>query len=68
MAKEYIFDGTHLNVYLPTGFVSSDLTTGGITKVAINPATAYYLIFAVQNSTATPDDLGHRRVIVQIYA
>jgi len=34
---------------------------------AFNPATAYYLIFAVQNSSTTPDNLGWKRTIVQIY-
>jgi len=65
--RNIFFDGTNLNVYLTTGFVSSDLTTGGIALIPFNSATAYYLIFAVQNSTTTPDNLGHKRVIVQIY-
>ena len=65
--RNIFFDGTNLNVYLTTGFISSDLTTGGIALIPFNAATAYYLIFAVQNSTTTPDNLGHKRVIVQIY-
>lgn len=65
--RNIFFDGTNLNVYLTTGFISSDLTVGGIALIPFNPATAYYLIFAVQNSTTTPDNLGWKRVIVQIY-
>lgn len=65
--RNLFFDGTNLNVYLTTGFVSNDLTTGGIALISFNPAIDYYLIFAVQNSTTTPDNLGHKRVIVQIY-
>ena len=65
--RNMFFDGTHLNVYLTTGFISSDLTVGGIAKIAFNTANDYFLIFAVQNSTTTPDNLGHKRVIVQIY-
>ena len=65
--RNLFFDGTNLNVYLTTGFVSNDLTTGGIALISFNPANDYYLIFAVQNSTTTPDNLGWKRVIVQIY-
>jgi hypothetical protein len=65
--RNFYFDGTNLNVFIPTTASSSDFTIGGITLVPFNPATAYYLIFAVQNSTTTPDNLGQRRVIVQIY-
>jgi hypothetical protein len=65
--RNLFFDGTNLNVFIPTTASSSDFTVGGITLVPFNPATAYYLIFAVQNSTTTPDNLGHKRVIVQIY-
>jgi hypothetical protein len=65
--RNIFFDGTNLNVYLTTGFVSNDLTTGGIALISFNPAIDYYLIFAVQNSTTTPDNLGHKRVTIQIY-
>jgi len=65
--RNFFFDGTNLNVLISTTASSSDFTVGGITLVPFNPATAYYLIFAVQNSTTTPDNLGHKRVIVQIY-
>jgi hypothetical protein len=65
--RNIFFDGTNLNVYLTTGFVSSDLTTGGIALIPFNPAIDYFLIFAVQNSSTTPDNLGHKRVIIQLY-
>jgi hypothetical protein len=65
--RNFFFDGTNLNVLNPTSASSTDFTIGAITLVAFNPATAYYLIFAVQNSSTTPDNLGHKRVIVQIY-
>lgn len=65
--RNFFFDGTHLNVYNPSNGISTDLTSGTLTKVAFNPAIDNYLIFAVQNSSTTPDNLGHRRVIVQIY-
>ena len=65
--RNFFFDGTNLNVYNPTGAASTDLGVGTMTLFSFNPATAYYLIFAVQNSTTTPDNLGHKRVIVQIY-
>ena len=66
--RNFLFDGTHLNCYNPTNGISTDLTSGTLTKVAFNPAIDYFLIFAVQNSATTPDNLGHRRVIVQLYA
>lgn len=65
--RNFLFDGTHLNCYNPTNAISTDLTVGTLTKVAFNPAIDYFLIFAVQNSSTTPDNLGHRRVIVQLY-
>jgi hypothetical protein len=65
--RNIFFDGTKLNVYMTTGFISNDLTVGNIALIPFNPATAYYLIFAVQNSSIIPDNLGHKRVIVQIY-
>ena len=65
--RNFYFDGTNLNVFIPTVASSTDFTIGAITLVPFNPATAYYLIFAVQNGTTTPDNLGQRRVIVQIY-
>jgi hypothetical protein len=65
--RNFYFDGTNLNVFIPTTASSTDFTVGGITLVPFNPSNAYYLIFAVQNSSTTPDNLGHKRVIVQIY-
>ena len=65
--RSIFFDGTNLNLYNSGGSVNNDITTGAITLIAFNPATAYYLIFAVQNSSATPDNLGWKRTIVQIY-
>jgi hypothetical protein len=65
--RNFYFDGTSLYVYNPTNAISTDLTTGSRTLVPFNPATDYYLIFAVQNSSTTPDDLGHKRVIIQLY-
>lgn len=65
--RNFFFDGTNLNCYNPTSAISTDLTVGTMTLVAFNPANDYYLIFAVQNGTTTPDNLGHKRVIVQLY-
>lgn len=65
--RNFYFDGTSLYVYNSTNSISTDLTAGTRTLVPFNPATDYYLIFAVQNSSATPDDLGHKRVIIQLY-
>jgi len=65
--RTYYFDGTNLNGLLANAAASSELVSNIITLTPFNPANAYYLIFAVQNSTTTPDNLGHRRVIVQIY-
>lgn len=65
--RNFFFDGTNLNIYNPTNGISTDLTAGTNTLVAFNTANDYYLLFAVQNSTTTPDNLGYKRVIVQIY-
>lgn len=65
--RNYYYDGTHLYVYTPTNQISTDLTIGVLTKVIYNAAIDYFLIFAVQNSTLSPDDLGQKRVIIQIY-
>lgn len=65
--RSFYFDGTNLNVYNPTNAISTDLTVGTMTLVSFNPSNDYYLIFAVQNGTTTPDNLGHKRVIVQLY-
>jgi hypothetical protein len=65
--RTYYFNGTNLFVYNPTSQLSTDVTAGTITLVPFNPAIDYYLIFAVQNSNTTPDNLGHTRVIIQLY-
>jgi hypothetical protein len=65
--RNFFFDGTNLYVYNPTNGISTDLTSGTITLVPFNTAIDNYLLFAVQNSTTTPDNQGHKRVIVQIY-
>ena len=65
--RTYFFDGTNLNGLLALAAGSSDVLTNVITLTPFNPAIDYYLLFAIQNSTTTPDNLGHRRVIVQIY-
>jgi hypothetical protein len=65
--RNFYFDGTNLNGYSATTAFANDLASSTITLTAFNPANAYYLIFAVQNSSTTPDNLGHKRVIVQIY-
>jgi hypothetical protein len=65
--RNIFFDGTNLNCYTAANSISTDLTSGAILLVPFNPAIDNYLIFAVQNSTTTPDNLGHKRVIVQIY-
>ena len=65
--RTYYFNGTHLFVYNPTSQLSTDVTAGTITLVPFNPANDYYFIFAVQNSNTTPDNLGHTRVIIQLY-
>lgn len=65
--RNYYYDGTHLYVYTPTNQISTDLTIGVLTKVIYNASIDYFLIFAVQNSTLSPDDLGQKRVIIQIY-
>jgi len=65
--RNIYFDGTNLNCFSAAISSSTDLTSSAMLLVPFNPAINYYLIFAVQNSTASPDNLGHRRVIVQIY-
>jgi hypothetical protein len=65
--RNYFFDGTNLFVYAPSGTAATDLITGTITLVPFNPNVDNYLLFSIQNSTTTPDNLGHKRVIVQIY-
>jgi len=65
--RNFYFDGTNLYVYNPSNAISTDLTSGTLTSVAFNPAIDYFLIFAVQNSSTTPDNLGHKRVIIQLY-
>jgi hypothetical protein len=65
--RNIFFDGTNLNIYSPSNGIANDLTAGVISLYSFNPAVNHYLIFAVQNSTTTPDNLGWKRVIVQIY-
>jgi hypothetical protein len=65
--RNFFFDGTNIYVYSSGTNISSDLTSGAITLVPLNPVNDYYLIFAIQNGTATPDSVSHKRVIVQIY-
>jgi hypothetical protein len=65
--RNIFFDGTNLNHLTNAGSNAIDLTSGTINLTAFNPATNYYLIFAVQNSSTTPDNLGWKRVIVQKY-
>ena len=65
--RNFFFNGTNLNFYNSGSATNNDNTTGAMTLFAFNPATAYYLIFAIQNSSTTPDNLGWRRVTVQIY-
>jgi hypothetical protein len=65
--RNFYYDGTNLYVYNPSNAISTDLTSGTLTLVPLTAAIDYYLIFAVQNSTTTPDDLGHKRVIIQLY-
>jgi len=65
--RNIFFDGTNLNGFLSGTSAATDYTSSNITLTAFNPANNYYLIFAVQNSTTTPDNLGWKRLIVQIY-
>jgi hypothetical protein len=65
--RSFFFDGTNLFCYSPGNPLTTDLTQGPLTYYTLNPANDYYLLFAIQNGTTTPDNLGHRRVIVQIY-
>lgn len=65
--RSFYFDGTNLCVYNPANGISSDITSGTLTLVPLIPALDYYLIFAIQNGTTTPDNLGHKRVIIMLY-
>lgn len=65
--RNFFFDGTNLNCFNTSTQVPHDLAISSMALVAFNPLVDNYLIFAVQNSTTTPDNLGHKRVIVQIY-
>jgi hypothetical protein len=65
--RSFFFDGSSLYLYSTGNPISTDLTQGPLTYYTLNPANNYYLLFAIQNSTASPDNLGHKRVIVQIY-
>jgi hypothetical protein len=67
LERNFYFDGTNLFCYSPSNGVSSDLVQGPIFLYSFNPAVNHYLIFAIQNGTTTPDNQGHKRVIVQIY-
>lgn len=65
--RNYFFDGTNLLAYNPNGLISTDLTAGTLTNVPFNSEVDNYLLFAVLNSSTTPDNLGHKKYIVQIY-
>jgi hypothetical protein len=67
LERNFFFNGTNLNFYNSGSATNNDNTTGAMTLFAFNPATAYYLIFAIQNTSTTPDNLGWNRTIVQIY-
>jgi hypothetical protein len=65
--RNFLFDGTNLiGISVVNGF-ANDLTASTISNIAFNSLVDNYLIFAVQNSSATPDNLGHKKYIVQIY-
>ena len=65
--RNIFFDGTNLNCYTTGGSAANDYSSSAISLINFNPATNHYLIFAVQNSSTTPDNLGWKRVIVQKY-
>ena len=65
--RNFFFDGSNLFCYNPANGIATDLTVATITLVPFNAASTYYLIFTVQNSSTTPDNMGFKRVIVQIY-
>jgi len=65
--RSFYFDGTNLYVVSPTINNYTDFTAGTTTLVPLTTTTNYYLIFAIQNSSTTPDNLGFKRTIVQIY-
>jgi hypothetical protein len=65
--RSFFFDGSNLYLYSTGNPLSTDLTQGPLTYYSLNSANDYYLLFAIQNGTTTPDNLGHKRVIVQIY-
>jgi hypothetical protein len=65
--RSFFFDGSSLYIYSAGNPITTDLTQGPLTYYSLNSANDYYLLFAVQNGTTTPDNLGHKRVIVQIY-
>ena len=65
--RNFLFDGTNLiGISVVNGF-ATDLTASTISNIAFNTLVDNYLIFAVQNSSTTPDNLGHKKYIVQIY-
>lgn len=65
--RHFYFNGTNLNGLVSNSGASSDVTSNAITLTAFTPANDYYIIFAIQNSSTTPDNLGWRRVIIQRY-
>lgn len=65
--RHFYFNGTHLNGLASNSSATSDITSNAITLTPFNPANDYFIIFAVQNSSTTPDNLGWRRVIIQRY-
>jgi hypothetical protein len=65
--RNIFFDGTNLNSFSSGTSASNDYSLSAITLTAFNPAVDNYLIFAISNSTASPDNGNFKRVIVQIY-
>lgn len=65
--RNIFFDGTNLNSFLAGTSASNDYSLSGITLTAFNPAVNNYLIFAISNGTASPDNGNFKRVIVQKY-
>ena len=65
--RHFYFNGTNLNGLASNSGASSDATSNAITLTPFTPANDYFIIFAIQNSSTTPDNLGWTRVIIQRY-